>query len=98
MKPPTDNYGDRLKRRKWQESALIAPILGVFLLLPPFISVFSINMSVFGIPLIILYIFIVWIFLILVTRYLAHKLIQDYETDLSKQADENNPDLGVNGS
>jgi len=98
MKSPTDNYGDRLRRRKWQESALIVPILGIFLLLPPFISVFSINMSVFGIPLIVLYIFTVWIALILVTRFLAQKLMRDYETDHSKKTNETGSDTTINGS
>ncbi len=79
-------------RRKWQEAALIVPVLGLCLLIPPFISIFSIKISFFGVPLIVLYIFLVWITLILTTRFLSIKLMQN------DPGQENEPDADGNGN
>jgi hypothetical protein len=82
------------QRRKWQEAALIVPLFGLFLLIPPFISAFTVSVSLFGIPLIVLYIFLVWISLILTTRYLSAKLMQDssWERTGTKDGPANNED------
>ena len=74
---PTDTYSARIRHRKYREAALIVPMLGLFLLLPPFIGLFSNGKTLFGIPLILMYIFMVWICLILITRFLASRLIQN---------------------
>ena len=61
--------------QKLSDAALLLPILGLILLMPPFIEIFVGLGSAFGIPVIVLYIFGVWALLILgsfiLSRYLT---------------------------
>jgi hypothetical protein len=101
MSQPATKQGVVGYRRKLREAALITPLLGLFLLLPPFISVFSIDVSVFGIPLIVLYIFAVWIFLILAARFLSRRLMPEETTASGSSVGEvvtNAEDAGRNGA
>jgi len=81
MNNTRDKHPGASPHRKWQEAALITPVVGMFILMPPFISIFSIDASLFGIPLIVLYIFVVWALLILMTRFLSAKLMREYPMD-----------------
>ena len=98
MTQNADKHSGGSRRRKWQEAALIVPLLGLFLLTPPFISIFSIKVSIFGIPLIVLYIFVVWISLILTTRFLAARLGRDDAERADRDAPERSEDdIRMNG-
>ena len=57
-----------------QSAAVLAPLAALFLLMPPFVLLFATPRMVFGVPLIVLYIFGVWAVLIVVTRTLARRL------------------------
>ena len=59
---------------KLRDAALILPLLGAFLLLPPLPLVFMSPARLAGIPLIVLYIFGVWLVLILTALWLARRL------------------------
>lgn len=59
---------------KLRDAALILPLLGAFLLLPPLTDLFVAPMRIAGIPLIVLYLFGVWLGLILVALWLARRL------------------------
>jgi len=61
-------------QRKLRELALIAPLLGALLLMPPMTWLFSRQVHIFGIPLLALYILCVWVGLIVVAMVLAAKL------------------------
>jgi len=50
--------------RKKEEAVFIVPILGALLLLPPLVNLFDIRTLLFGVPLAVLYMFLVWIVLI----------------------------------
>ncbi|HEX7075852.1 MAG TPA: hypothetical protein VF226_17585 [Hyphomicrobiaceae bacterium] len=50
--------------RKAAEAVFFAQICGALLLLPPIINLFNKRLSLFGVPLEVLYLFLVWIVLI----------------------------------
>ena len=60
--------------RRLETAALVLPIFGAFLIVPPLIGVFNLPVSVFGIPLIAIYLFAVWIGLIGATVVLSRRL------------------------
>lgn len=55
-------------------AAVVVPVLGLFLLLPPFITLFTGDVQLLGIPLIVIYIFGVWVVLLVFTAWLARHL------------------------
>ena len=58
-------------RAKIRDLSALAPIVGAFLLLSPFLLVFQSARLVFGIPLFALYIFGVWLILIIAAAILS---------------------------
>jgi len=60
--------------RKRQDSALFIPLFGTFLFLSPFITVFTGSATVFGLPLIFVYIFGAWLGLVVIARITARRL------------------------
>jgi hypothetical protein len=73
-KPGAHSLPPRLKPRRAQALAAVAPVLGVFLLMPPFISVFAPAKTVFGVPLILAYLMVVWVGLIFAAWRLSGRL------------------------
>jgi hypothetical protein len=63
-----------LSRDKTRSLALLLPLLGLFLLMPPAVLAFGIPRTIGGVPLIVLYIFAVWAFLIVSAAWLARRL------------------------
>ena len=61
--------------------AVLLPLAGAFLLLPPFIRVFTGGGSLFGIPTIVAYLFGVWAALILLARLIALRLGRSGDED-----------------
>lgn len=57
-----------------QSAAVLAPLAGLFLLMPPFILLFATPRTVLGIPLVVLYMFGVWAVLIAITWQLTRRL------------------------
>lgn len=53
---------------------MLVPVLGLFLWLPPFVGLFTAPLRVFGIPLIVAYLFGVWVVLVAVACRLASQL------------------------
>ena len=62
-------------RRRYRELAVILPLGGVILFMPPYLQVFSRPDFLFGIPVLHLYIFGAWFLGILLTALLARRLI-----------------------
>jgi hypothetical protein len=56
------------------DAAVLLPCVGLLLLMPPFIGLFSPRLTLFGIPLLVLYLFGVWAALIAATAVLARRL------------------------
>jgi len=62
--------------RRISDLSVIAPLIGFFLLIPPFIGLFASEQKVFGAPLILLYLFGVWLGLIVAAAALSRALRQ----------------------
>jgi len=62
-------------QKKMENAAFFLPFLGVALVVPPILSVFSVATKIFGIPLLVVYIFTVWLGLIGVTFFLSKRMV-----------------------
>ncbi len=60
--------------RKITDRALILPLLGCFLLLPPLAGIFQLDFRIYGIPVTALYLFGVWAVLIAGAAWLSRPL------------------------
>ena len=54
--------------------AVLLPLLGLFLLMPPMIALFAIDLDIVGLPLIVVYVFGVWLALVASAALLARRL------------------------
>jgi len=73
--PPTDPAGGRAFREgKARDRALILPIIGLILLVPPVATLFRLELRIAGIPLVAYYLFAVWTLLIVAAAWLAPRL------------------------
>jgi hypothetical protein len=59
---------------RMRDAATVLPIIGLFLLMPPVITLFAAHVSVAGVPLIVVYLFSVWLALIVGTAWIARRL------------------------
>ena len=57
-----------------RDAAVVLPLLGLFLLMPPVIALFAAPLVVAGVPLIVVYLFGVWIALVLAAALLGRAL------------------------
>jgi hypothetical protein len=60
--------------RKARDAGLILPLLGAAALMPPVASAFAIEGRLFGVPVVLLYVFGVWALLILLAVRVARAL------------------------
>lgn len=65
---------DRAPSHRAKSAAVLLPLLGLFLLFPPFVTLFIGPARPFGIPLIVLYLFGVWAAVVLATALLVRRL------------------------
>lgn len=61
----------RPSRTKTRDAIALMVVLGTWLVMPPMLTVVNQPAHVFGIPIIVVYVFLVWAVLILLTRVLA---------------------------
>lgn len=61
-------------RARLKDAAVLLPFAGLFLLMPPFIGLFSPTARLAGIPVMVLYVFGVWGLLIALAALLARRL------------------------
>jgi len=64
----------RFSSRRLNDMAIIAPLLGFVLLAPPVIGLFATKGTIFGAPVILVYLFTVWFGLILIAAILSRRL------------------------
>lgn len=81
--PPSDTDPGlaRLRRRKRRGLALLLPVSGAFLFLPPAIRVFEQAPGIGGVPAIVLFLFGVWAGLVFLARRLSRQLAADPDED-----------------
>ncbi len=60
--------------RKRAEAVFAIQVLGVLLLLPPLLNLFNTRTVVFGVPLEVLYLFLVWLLLIACAVIISSKM------------------------
>ncbi len=65
---------ERPPSQRAQSAAVLVPVLGLFLLMPPFVTLFTGMPRPLGVPLIVAYIFGVWAALLVATAVLARRL------------------------
>jgi hypothetical protein len=69
---PTPDTPERASRAR--DAARLLPLVGLFLLLPPVIAPFAVTVDLAGVPLVVLYLFAVWLGLIVAAALLARAL------------------------
>ena len=65
-----------LRRRRAEALAALVPLVGLFLLMPPFVRIFAHDGRILGAPSALIFLLVVWIGLILGTRRLARRLVR----------------------
>ncbi len=76
---PSGRIGNRrdnqpMRDRKLRDRALILPVVGLILLIPPVASIFQIDGRIGGVPVTLAYIFAVWAALIACAFWLSRRL------------------------
>ncbi len=66
-----------MPRQKLRDAAFILPFFGLILIMPPFIDIFFSASLLAGVPVILLYIFCAWTFLILLGWLLSRRMVTD---------------------
>lgn len=64
----------RPSSQRARHAAVLVPLLGLFMLLPPVIALFAGPWLPFGVPLIVLYVFGIWAALVAAAAWLAGRL------------------------
>ena len=78
MSRPARPRADRAMRaRKLRDAAILLPLAGLVLIMPPVASVFALPARLGGVPLVVAYIFIVWAALIVAARVIGRRLGRD---------------------
>ena len=63
------------------DAARALPIVGTFLLMPPLVTLFAVLANVGGVPLVVVYLFGVWLALIVCAALLARRLAPPHDAD-----------------
>ncbi len=77
--PPPDPRptSDAFRGHRARDAAIVLPLAGLVLIAPPVINLFIADISIFGAPLIGVYLFTVWGLLILCAQRLSRRLRED---------------------
>ena len=62
------------RSQRMREAAVLLPLVGLFLLLPPLIGLFAAPLDIGGVPLVVLYLFAVWLGLVIAAMRLGRGL------------------------
>lgn len=63
-----------MRAQRTREAAGLLAVLGLFLLMPPVVGLFATPVSLAGVPLIVVYLFAVWLGLVLAAARLGRAL------------------------
>jgi len=69
-----DNADLQLARRKIRDRSVALLLLGIVLLMPPMVRIAQIDVTVFGLPFALVYLFSVWALLVIGAAFLARPL------------------------
>ena len=73
-KRPPDLAERAFRRRRRQDAALVLPLFGVAVLTTPIFTIFTRDVSIFGIPLPLLFVFGFWLVLIVLAARMSRLL------------------------
>lgn len=74
MNPPSSRTDQPLRRQKIRDRAIVLPLVGLVMLMPPVASIFQVDARVAGVPFTVLYLFGAWAILIVGGAILAREL------------------------
>jgi uncharacterized membrane protein len=63
-------------RRKLENIAAALPVFGAAMIFPPIVRVFAPDARLFGVPIIVIYLFAIWMMFIIATYFLSRRLKQ----------------------
>jgi hypothetical protein len=63
-----------MERRKLEGAALFMTVLGAMLIMPPLATVFQLEQRIFGLPVVVIYLFLVWAGLLAGGWWLSRRL------------------------
>lgn len=69
-------------RRKLENIAIALPVFGATVILPPIVGVFTSDTRIMGTPIIVVYMFSMWMLFILGTYLLSRRLRSSSQNDL----------------
>lgn len=85
IRPPPGDVGDRAeeqrRQRKIRDRSLALLAIGSALLLPPVARMFEVPATIAGMPIVLIYVFVVWVLLIVGTAVLSRHLKDAQDTD-----------------
>lgn len=76
--------------RRTRDAALVLPLIGILIFLPPYIRIFDQNAFLAGIPVLFIYIFMLWFIGIVLTAIVARRLVGKGPAQRSKEPKANN--------
>jgi len=76
-----------MERRKLESAALFLTVLGAMLIVPPLALVFQIERRLFGVPVQVIYLFVVWAGLVAGAFWLGRHLPREPEADAAGDDD-----------
>ncbi|HET6599287.1 MAG TPA: hypothetical protein VFG60_04925 [Burkholderiaceae bacterium] len=79
--PPDASPAATERETRARDAAVLLPLLGLFLLMPPIIALFVQPVTIAGVPLIVAYVFGVWLALVAAAAWLARTLPADAPAD-----------------
>ncbi|MEL7138077.1 MAG: hypothetical protein AAF160_05580 [Pseudomonadota bacterium] len=68
-------------RRRQRDAAMALPFLGVLLLASPLVYVVAVDATIFGVPLVVAYVFIAWALLIMAARVVGRRILAAAEAE-----------------
>ena len=87
-----------LRRRKTRDWALILPVVGLVLFMPPIASIFPVEGSLGGVPAPVVYIFSVWAGLIVGAFLLARRISRRGDPEDLETPEQPTDDRGEDGA
>ncbi len=77
----------RSQSARLRDASVLLPLIGVFLWMPPLISLFAVDRQLFGIPLVVVYLFGVWLALIVCALWISRHLSASDSIEFPPQND-----------
>jgi hypothetical protein len=75
--PPRKSGDNAFRKHRARDAALVLPLAGLALISPPVVNLFAADITLFGAPLIGVYLFTVWGGLIICAQRLSRRLHED---------------------